>query len=150
MIDPQRMRPPHIAALFLVLAVLLHGIFQPSRLIPESCSVLGIGLLVFGILGMSVAHGLFSKRRTPVRHDQVPSFLVQEGPYKYTRNPMYIGGLTGFLGLAIWIGTWPFFLLVIGLFVILDRIFVPWEEQTMLKIFSQEYSAYRQRTRRWL
>ena len=96
------------------------------------------------------AHQLFTKHKTSVRHDQTPIVFVLEGPYRFTRNPMYVGGLIMFLGIAVMAGTWPFLAVPVVMLIILDKVFIPWEERTMTELFKDEYRAYLIRTRRWI
>jgi len=132
------------------LAILLQVVFKPTRIINSSYGWLGWGLTFLGFGFMMWAHQLFVKHKTPVRHSEPPTAFVREGPYQFTRNPMYVGGLVMFFGIAIIVGTWPFFVIPVTMFFILDRFFIPWEEKTMLKIFGDVYKRYMTSTRRWM
>ena len=72
------------------------------------------------------------------------------GPYRRSRNPMYVGLLTFLLGVGILRGTWPFLAVAPALFVALWTAFVPYEEARMERLFGADYLAWKARTRRWL
>jgi protein-S-isoprenylcysteine O-methyltransferase Ste14 len=85
---------------------------------------------------------------TPAPFDP-PRRLVIRGPYRFVRNPMYLGAGLTMLGAALFyrsVGLVIYcavFLLVSGLFVVL------YEEPTLRRTFGPEYEAYCQRVRRW-
>jgi protein-S-isoprenylcysteine O-methyltransferase Ste14 len=78
-----------------------------------------------------------------------PRRLVTRGPYRFVRNPMYIGvGLT-FAGAAVFYKSLPL-LGYTGLFVLASHLFVVcYEEPALRRTFGQEYDAYCGRVRRW-
>lgn len=150
MFNPQKIRPPLVVLILYVIAMAFHFIFKFERIVPPA--YLGLGAIIFlaGLGIMLWAHQLFTKHKTSVRHDQTPIVFVLEGPYRFTRNPMYVGGLIMFLGIAVMAGTWPFLAVPVVMLIILDKVFIPWEERTMTELFKDEYRAYLIRTRRWI
>lgn len=76
--------------------------------------------------------------------------LVQEGIYQYTRNPMYLGMVLMLFGWGIYLGSAIALLLIVG-FVFYIQIFqINSEEKALLTLFPREFSAYKQRVRRWI
>lgn len=86
---------------------------------------------------------------TPAPFDP-PRQLVVAGPYRYVRNPMYIGAGLALAGAALFYRSLP--LLAYGaLFLIATHAFVViYEEPTLTQLFGQEYRIYQGRVRRWL
>ena len=76
--------------------------------------------------------------------------LVISGPYRFTRNPMYLGLVAITLGIAFWIGAWPMFLAPIAVFATANWMNVPFEEAKMRRQFGAEFDAYVRRVRRWI
>lgn len=112
----------------------------------------GLGGCCFAVALFLGAWALMTLKReqTPPDFGQAVTRLVQEGPYRFTRNPLYValvlvlGGFATALDSA-WMGTGvP--LLILGL----DRLVIAREERFLLGRFGAEYEGYRQRTRRWL
>ena len=76
--------------------------------------------------------------------------LVTNGPFRFTRNPMYLGLILVSLGIALYFGTLPFFAVPVLLFVLVNFVFIPFEEVKMQRQFDAAYTEYRARVRRWL
>lgn len=76
--------------------------------------------------------------------------LVIAGPFKLTRNPMYLGLVCVTLGLAFWVGAWPMFLPPLATFATANWNHIPFEEAKMRRQFGAEFDAYTQRVRRWV
>jgi protein-S-isoprenylcysteine O-methyltransferase Ste14 len=81
--------------------------------------------------------------------DVEPQRLVTHGPYRYTRNPMYLGHLIFLLGLALTFWSWFAVILLIGRTGWFHRR-VLGDEARLGKIFGDEYAAYRVRVKRWI
>lgn len=78
-----------------------------------------------------------------------PNYLVTEGAYRFTRNPLYFGGACMWAGWALLLGNLP--LVVVGacLFGFLAGIGIPFEERMLHDRFGDAYGAYRERVPRW-
>jgi len=86
---------------------------------------------------------------TPAPFDP-PRRLVVAGPYRYVRNPMYIGAGLALTGAAMFYGSLRL-LGYVGLFLLATHAFVVlYEEPTLTRLFGQQYRAYQTRVRRWL
>jgi protein-S-isoprenylcysteine O-methyltransferase Ste14 len=76
--------------------------------------------------------------------------LVTNGPFRFTRNPMYLGLSVLSLGIAFYAGTLPFFAVPALVFVLCNFAFIPFEEAKMQRQFSGQYTEYLRRVRRWI
>jgi len=76
--------------------------------------------------------------------------LVTRGPFRHTRNPMYLGLVLKALGFAFYFGTIPFYAVPVLLFVLCDFSFIPFEEAKMQRQFGDQYTDYLRRVRRWI
>jgi protein-S-isoprenylcysteine O-methyltransferase Ste14 len=93
---------------------------------------------------------LFVQRRTTVLPERAPSSLVVRGPYRYSRNPMYLSLLLSYVGLCVQIG-WPWALLLLPLpLLALQRVLIPFEEARLRERFGSAYVRYCAQVRRWL
>ncbi len=78
------------------------------------------------------------------------SALVTSGPYRFTRNPMYLGMASLYAGIALAFGLlWSLALLLVVL-VVIDRGVIAREERYLERRFGDEYRLYKQQVRRWL
>jgi len=92
----------------------------------------------------------FARARTGIMLQQDASHVVQSGPYRFTRNPMYVGLTVGYLGLALLFNfAWPIVLLPIVLIVTTVAVIVR-EERYMQARFGPAYETYCARVPRWL
>ena len=76
--------------------------------------------------------------------------LVTDGPYRFTRNPMYLGLVTITLGIAVWIGAWPMLVVPFAVFATANWVHIPFEEAKMRRQFGAAYDDYVERVRRWV
>jgi protein-S-isoprenylcysteine O-methyltransferase Ste14 len=112
----------------------------------------GIGV-IFLVLGFAVgASGFaaFRKVGTPVRPGDEPTQLVTNGPFRITRNPMYLG--IELVLVSVFFLTKSVFFLIppVVFFLFINFLQIPFEEQLMSEHFGKSYSEYRHRVRRWL
>ena len=104
---------------------------------------LGMALLAWAML-------TFRRARTAIMPFNPASTIVTRGPYRLSRNPMYVGLTLVYLGLSLLVGTvWPIVLLPVVLWS-LYMLVIRREERYLGSAFAEEYGAYRRRVRRWL
>ena len=120
---------------------------------PEFASIIRVAGFVFVGAGIAVAFsalGLFKKKNTTTVPFETPSTLVTSGPYRFTRNPMYVGLTLVYLGVA---GTrleiWPAIVLPL-LLAYINFVVIPVEEQSLRGVFGEAYQEYGARVGRWL
>ncbi len=135
-------------------------IYVPARLLswsgivrPAAIEVQQVAGMVIGAAGAAIALWCiftfaFIGRGTPAPFDP-PRRLVIQGPYRFVRNPMYIGAGLALAGAALFYESWPL-LGYAGLFFLATHVFVVWyEEPTLQRTFGPDYEAYCRRVRRW-
>lgn len=145
---------PWVFVLNYLLGVGLESI-QP-RLSQETIrSVPGIAiaggmLFALGAVIAGWALVIFRKARTTTVPGRVSAKLVTWGPYRFTRNPMYVCLTLAYLGEAgLLRQVWP--VLVLPLTVAyLNWIVIPVEEARLTEVFPDDYQQYRSRVRRWI
>ncbi len=145
--------PPVLPLTALLLAILLEWLL-PLGYLPSPLETVPtiVGLLL--LLGF-VATGLwgaleFRRARTNIDPRRPALVLVESGPYRFTRNPMYVGFLLLFAGIGLLASLdWSLPLLPI-LWLALDRLVVTREEAYLSRKFGKPYDTFRDRTRRWL
>jgi protein-S-isoprenylcysteine O-methyltransferase Ste14 len=147
---PKRPLPPTYFLVALLAMAALHLFAPGARVIASLWRLAGLALVAVG-LGLNVwADGLFKKHRTEVKPFRDSSALVVEGPFRFSRNPMYAGMLAVLAGAAVLAGTLTPFFVVIGMGWLLTAHFVIPEERDMEAQFGEPYRAYKTRVRRWL
>lgn len=149
-----RIVPPLWFFLFLLLGLASHFFFPETRVfdldIPYSW-VFGAVLIIGGWAMTLNASRLFAIEKTEILPaSETNRTLIVYGPYRFSRNPMYLGMIITLLGVAIGLGTLPPFIAVIAHFAILNFIFIPFEEEKMARQFGEQYADYKKSVRRWL
>ncbi len=93
---------------------------------------------------------LFKKARTTTVPGKLSSKLVTYGPYRISRNPMYVALVVAYLGEAgILNQVWPVILLPLTVAYI-NFIVIPIEEARLKEVFQEDYERYRKTVRRWI
>jgi protein-S-isoprenylcysteine O-methyltransferase Ste14 len=113
--------------------------------IPGLVLLLAGGILALSCIGVFVAKG----RGTPAPFD-APREFVASGPYRYSRNPMYIGGLCLLAGLGLFERSISILLMALVLFGVVNLFVIFYEEPTLRKSFGSSYQDYCRRVRRWV
>lgn len=107
-------------------------------------------LIVGGLLLDGMAAGLFRRRGTAVEPWKPSTALVIEGPYRFSRNPIYLGFAVTYVGLAIAMDSWVALLMLLPCLAVVDRFVIQREERYLAAKFGAAYAGYRSRVRRWL
>ena len=111
---------------------------------------LGWALVLFFVGWNGWSLSLFSRHDTGLLPGQPTDALIEEGPYRYSRNPLYVGLLALSLGLALLLPTfWGLVLFPAAVLLILWGAIRP-EEQFLHQRFGAPYEDYTRRVRRWL
>jgi protein-S-isoprenylcysteine O-methyltransferase Ste14 len=113
-------------------------------------TAVGAAFMAAGLALMSWGVVTFARARTAILPHRPARRLVREGPYRFTRNPMYVGLTSAYVGLSIVINAvWPILVLPLVL-ASLRRFVVRREERHLTEKFGGDYSEYCRRVRRWL
>jgi protein-S-isoprenylcysteine O-methyltransferase Ste14 len=143
-------RPPRIAMVLMTISIGL-WYFSPSQtLLHIPYKLIAAVSIVFGFAVMTWAWLQFRKSDTAVCPTAKSSLIVTHGVYKYSRNPMYLGMLFMLTGASLLMGTIDSMIAPIAFFLIIDKVFILYEEEKLLIAFGDVYSNYQRVTRRWL
>lgn len=146
---PMICQPPVVTMVMVLSAWLIHVVPGPWQTI-VCVPVLGGVLVVLGFSVMMWARILFTFRNTTLFVGKPSSHLVCEGPFRFSRNPMYVGVIVSLLGVALWVGTVPMYVALFFTFLVLNFFHIPREEQMLRESFGERYLAYSKEVRRWL
>jgi protein-S-isoprenylcysteine O-methyltransferase Ste14 len=147
---PHVVAPPPLIYAVPLLAGLLLQHFRPLAILPPPWAhALGPLFVVLGLVGLPAVLA-FRRAGTHPQPWRPATALVTTGPYRFTRNPMYLGFTLLYLGISLWVNTvWPLLLLPLILLTIQYGV-VTREEAYMERCFGDDYRTYRSRVRRWL
>jgi protein-S-isoprenylcysteine O-methyltransferase Ste14 len=143
--------PPIWLFLFLALAGVASAIYPWKNLLDLTLVPLGIVLVVVGFAVALWGRMIFFAEKTEIDPaSEKNSKLVTRGAFSVTRNPMYLGIAVFGLGIAFWVGSLPMFLVPILMFLVCNRVHIPFEEAKMRRQYGEAYDAYTRRVRRWI
>ena len=142
-------RPPRIAQLLILGAVLLHWA-TPFDLPLYANRALGLLVGAGGFAIMMWAWWLFRKSATAICPTDTPSVLVSSGIFRITRNPMYLGMFGILIGIAVFVGGLFFYVAAIVYFTVMNVVFCPYEENKLSACFGDAYGSYSARVGRWI
>jgi hypothetical protein len=109
---------------------------------------LGGPLLLLGMTARLLAVGFSGNATRP--HRGVVAPLVTVGPYRFVRNPIYLGNILLFTGAVLLFGRWMLAPLLIAAALGYYHAVVLWEEAFLSHMFGEEYATYAARVGRWL
>lgn len=146
-----RFPPPLVFIGFILLGLLGDKLLAlPDIPISRDMTWLGFGFMAVGIALIILSLGLFRISGENPEPWTPSRTIIARGPYRHSRNPMYLGMLIIHLGLALWqTSMGVLFFLPIALLVI-DAFVIRREEAYLALKFGKTYSDYCQRVRRWL
>ena len=107
-------------------------------------------LVVLWLLVTVISIGNFRRWRTSIVPVRPATALVISGPYRFTRNPMYVGLTALTVALSLFLDTWWAMVLLMPVLLVVRVFVIAPEERYLQRRFGADYVAYTQRVRRWL
>jgi len=125
------------------------GIARPAQIGPAQAAgfifvALGAALVLWCVLTFALIG-----KGTPAIFDP-PRKLVIAGPYRWVRNPMYIGGGLAVLGATLFYGSAGLALYALGFFVVVHLLVLFYEEPRLRRVFGPPYEEYLRTVHRWV
>lgn len=145
------LNPFFVYFLFALCAVLLQRFYPlPAIFTGQLPRVIVAMIMVINlIIGLTAARGMLTAK-TSLNPNRPTTALVLSGPFRFTRNPLYLGLTAYYAGLMIIFElTWGLLLLPIVIWLITAWVIVP-EEKYLEQKFGTEYLNYKSRVRRWI
>jgi protein-S-isoprenylcysteine O-methyltransferase Ste14 len=144
------LRPPLVYLGSIALGLGLHWV-RPVRLLPPSLGTpIGAVLVVAGGALFVSAVRAFRAAGTSVPGNRPTTVIVRSGPYRVTRNPIYLAFTLVQLGLASWVDSLWLGVTLLPAVGLMGGVVIPREERYLEARFPSEYAAYKASVRRWL
>ncbi len=143
-------RPPLVYLGSIAIGLLLH-LAWPAQFVPPSLSMpAGGGITLLAIVLFVSAVLTFRRAGTPVPGNRATTTIVRSGPYRFSRNPIYLAFSLLQLGLSIWVNSLALLLTLIPALALMSLLVIPREEHYLEARFPGDYSSYKAAVRRWL
>lgn len=146
---PGLLRPPivFLAAIFSGIAL---NQAWPLRFMPSSLWLLGALVTLCAALLFLFSLWEFRAAGTSVRGSERPIAIVRTGPYRFSRNPIYLSFVLLVLGLSIWLNDLWLLVTLVPAIGFIAVVVVPREERFLERNFQDQYASYKAAVRRWL
>jgi protein-S-isoprenylcysteine O-methyltransferase Ste14 len=142
--------PPAYLLAALLLMALLHQVLPLARILFAPYRYAGIVIMALALALILWAALLFHRARTGIVPFSPATSLVLGGPYRFTRNPMYLGMAGILLGAAILMGSLSPFAVIPAFMALIAERFIAPEEAMLERAFGRGYLDYKAKVRRWL
>ena len=113
-------------------------------------NIAGLALIASGIFLMLCSFVTLTRANTTVIPWQQVSAIVATGPFRFSRNPIYLADAITYLGGSLAIHSWWPLLVVPGIVLVIRRKVIDREERYLTEHFGDAYREYQLRVRRWL
>ncbi len=142
--------PPLIYLIFIAIGGALSLAWPVSLADNRWTRYVGWGLIDAGLLLVPWAALAMARHKTTINPYKKPQRLLDSGPFRLSRNPIYLGFTLVYCGIALLLDSlWPWLLLP-ALILCMKRGVIAYEEELLAQLFGDDYHAYRARVRRWL
>ena len=146
---PGLLRPPIVFLAAILSGVGLNRVW-PVPFVPSTLTLLGAFVTLCAVLLFVLSLREFRAAGTSVRGSERSTTIVRTGPYRFTRNPIYLSFTLIMLGLSVWLNDLWLILTLIPAAGFIAVVVIPREERFLERNFHDQYSAYKASVRRWL
>jgi len=142
-------RPPAIYLIAILVGVALHFV-GAIRFVPNLARPLGGLIVVFAAMLFIWSIRTFRSAGTPVPGNQPTTTIVSVGPYRLSRNPIYLAFSLFQVGIALGVNDAWILITLLPAIAIMSLVVIPREERYLEARFGEEYATYKANVRRWL
>jgi protein-S-isoprenylcysteine O-methyltransferase Ste14 len=143
-------RPPLIYSVAIVLGLAIHAVWPVYVAPPSLGTWAGILLTLAAAALFLSAVRTFRAAGTPVPGNLPTTSIVGTGPYRFTRNPIYLAFSLFQLGLALWVDSLGLLITLVPAVAVMSFVVIPREERYLEEKFPSQYLPYKASVRRWL
>lgn len=143
-----KMLPPMVVLLFVSAGIILDWLFPFNW--GHMWGGLGLILFIAAVICAKWSINVMKAAGTNVPPNQPATVIVSEGPFQFSRNPIYLSFLVAYAGLAMMADAPVMLLLIPALYFALERMAIVPEEAYLEEKFGDEYLGYKNSVRRWV
>jgi protein-S-isoprenylcysteine O-methyltransferase Ste14 len=148
--NPGLIRPPFVYLIAIILGTVIH-LIVPVPFLPRTLTLpLGVFFVAVAVALFYVSVAKFRAAGTPVPGGQPTTTIVRTGPYRFSRNPIYLAFSLFQLGIAIWVNSVWLLATLAGAVAVINSVVIRREEQYLERKFGAQYLDYKASVRRWV
>lgn len=145
----RKLLPPTYFYIAVVLILMLHFLLPGAQVIHSPWRYLGLIPLILGSALNILADQSFKRHNTTVKPFEESTFLVTDGVFRVSRNPMYLGFVLLLAGIVMLLGSITPWIVVAVFALLMELRFIRVEEAMLEARFGDTWSEYKHRVRRW-
>jgi protein-S-isoprenylcysteine O-methyltransferase Ste14 len=146
----QKILPPIWLLLSIMTMIGLHFWLPVKQLLFQPVNYLGIIIIAIAIVLVLASAYLFRQQETTIMPFQESSYLLKEGLFNYSRNPIYLGMIIILIGVWIVLGSLTPLFIIPAFSWIIQELFIKEEEKMLEEKFGESYQKYQATVRRWI
>jgi protein-S-isoprenylcysteine O-methyltransferase Ste14 len=147
--NPGLLRPPIIFLCAILVGIALSRAW-PLHFVSSSVRLLGPIVTACSVVLFLLSYREFRRAGTSVQGSKRSTVIVRTGPYRFSRNPIYLAFILLVLGLSVWLNTLWLLVTLVPPVAIIALLVIPREERFLERSFNGQYSSYKAQVRRWL
>jgi len=147
--NPGLLRPPIIFLCAILLGIALNRAW-PLHFVSPSIRLLGPIVTGCAVMLFLLSYREFRRAGTSVQGSKRSTVIVRTGPYRFSRNPIYLAFILFVLGLSVWLNNLWLLVTLVPAVGLIAMVVIPREERFLERNFKDQYSSYKARVRRWL
>ena len=145
-----KVQPPMIFGFFVLISLLFNYFFIQINFKVIFMLPIGVLISIFGIVMNMWAMNKYRLYKTSPHPKHQPFKLIIDGPYKFSRNPLYLGTFFMIFGFGLASGIWLMCVASILSLIFINFLVVIPEEKYMQNMFGTDFDLYVRKVRRWL
>ena len=142
-------RPPLVYLVSILLGLLLHYVWPLPLVRHLVAASIGAGVVLLSVGLFIAAVRTFRAAGTPVPGNQPTTRIVRTGPFRFSRNPIYLAFSALQVGIALWVGSLWLLITLVPALALMSFWVIPREERYLEARFPGEYLPYKAAVRRW-
>jgi protein-S-isoprenylcysteine O-methyltransferase Ste14 len=142
--------PPLLYVSAFAIGLLVQHLYPVSLLPKAVFAVPAIVCVMVSVVLMAWCVRTFRLAKTSLIPVKPTTALVTDGPFRFSRNPMYLGLTLLYLGIALWLNAFWVVVMLLPLLLIVQSYVIVREERYLERRFGKKYLQYKGRVRRWL
>jgi protein-S-isoprenylcysteine O-methyltransferase Ste14 len=143
------LRPPIVFLCAILMGIALNRAWSLPFL-PSTLGWLGRLVTLCAVLLLLLSFREFRAAGTSVRGSKRTTTIVRTGPYRFSRNPIYVSFILLVLGLSVWLNDLWLLVTLVPAVGFIAAVVIPREERFLERNFHDQYSSYKATVRRWL
>lgn len=136
--------------ILLLLSILIHFIYPLVNIVPYPYNLIGVILIITGIVITLITNYILLKKKTSIKPFETPDVIITSGPFKLSRNPIYLGMTIALFGVETVLGSLSPCIFPLIFVIIINRLIIPVEEKDLENKFGEKYLDYKTKVRRWI